>query len=172
MNLTVTKTRLKGAQTGHSLLKKKAQALQKRFRALLSRIQDVRFPIESVCCSTIDQERPTAGEAQDGTSDAARGLLARRSHIRDRRHLVPDPRGHHRRNVPRRSPPGERIGRHPSRVRARSLSGRRWERWTRPDRSRTWRTADYQVSRDVRESRRNTRRTRLLTGSPLLDDDR
>ena len=29
MNLTVTKTRLKGAQTGHSLLKKKADALNK-----------------------------------------------------------------------------------------------------------------------------------------------
>jgi hypothetical protein len=29
MNLTVTKTRLKGAQTGHSLLKKKADALGK-----------------------------------------------------------------------------------------------------------------------------------------------
>lgn len=29
MNLTVTKTRLKGAQTGHSLLKKKSDALNK-----------------------------------------------------------------------------------------------------------------------------------------------
>ena len=43
MNLTNTKTRLKGAVTGHSLLKKKADALTKRFRTILSKIDDVRL---------------------------------------------------------------------------------------------------------------------------------
>ncbi|GAA6001554.1 H(+)-transporting V1 sector ATPase subunit D [Rhodotorula paludigena] len=42
MNLTVTKTRLKGAQTGHSLLKKKSDALNKRFRAILAKIDDAK----------------------------------------------------------------------------------------------------------------------------------
>lgn len=35
------KIRLKGAQTGHSLLKKKADALQMRFRMILSKIIEV-----------------------------------------------------------------------------------------------------------------------------------
>jgi len=39
---TLMKGRLKGAQTGHSLLKKKADALQFRFRAILNKIIQVR----------------------------------------------------------------------------------------------------------------------------------
>jgi V-type H+-transporting ATPase subunit D len=42
-NLFITKNKLKGAQTGHSLLKKKADALTKRFRIILAKIQDVNF---------------------------------------------------------------------------------------------------------------------------------
>ncbi|KAK4046548.1 H(+)-transporting V1 sector ATPase subunit D [Microbotryomycetes sp. JL201] len=42
MNLTVTKTRLKGAQTGHNLLKKKSDALNKRFRAILGKIDEAK----------------------------------------------------------------------------------------------------------------------------------
>lgn len=38
------KSRLKGAQKGHSLLKKKADALQMRFRAILSKIIEVSTP--------------------------------------------------------------------------------------------------------------------------------
>lgn len=38
MNLTLMKARLKGAQKGHSLLKKKADALTVRFRAILKKI--------------------------------------------------------------------------------------------------------------------------------------
>lgn len=41
MNLTIIKGRLKGAQTGHSLLKKKADALGKRFRTILMKIDEV-----------------------------------------------------------------------------------------------------------------------------------
>jgi V-type H+-transporting ATPase subunit D len=38
MTLNVTKQRLKGAQTGHSLLKRKADALTKRFRTITHKI--------------------------------------------------------------------------------------------------------------------------------------
>lgn len=38
---TLMKSRLKGAQKGHSLLKKKADALQMRFRLILSKIIEV-----------------------------------------------------------------------------------------------------------------------------------
>jgi len=37
------KARLLGAQKGHGLLKKKADALQMRFRQILSKIIEVRF---------------------------------------------------------------------------------------------------------------------------------
>ena len=39
------KARLKGAQTGHSLLKKKADALQMRFRLILKKIIDVLYTL-------------------------------------------------------------------------------------------------------------------------------
>jgi len=39
--LTTMKTKLKGAQTGHSLLKRKSEALTKRFRAIVQKINDV-----------------------------------------------------------------------------------------------------------------------------------
>ena len=42
MALTNTKTRLKGAQTGHSLLAKKRDALTTRFRAILRKVDEVR----------------------------------------------------------------------------------------------------------------------------------
>lgn len=41
MTLTLTKTRLKGAQTGHSLLAKKRDALTLRFRAILKKVDEV-----------------------------------------------------------------------------------------------------------------------------------
>lgn len=40
---TMMKGRLMGAQKGHSLLKKKADALQMRFRLILSKIIQVQF---------------------------------------------------------------------------------------------------------------------------------
>lgn len=42
MAQTVMKTRLKGAQKGHSLLKKKADALNLRFREILKKIIEVK----------------------------------------------------------------------------------------------------------------------------------
>ena len=39
--LTTMKTKLKGAQTGHSLLKRKSEALTKRFRLIVQKINDV-----------------------------------------------------------------------------------------------------------------------------------
>ena len=41
MALTNTKLRLKGAQTGHSLLAKKRDALMTRFRAILRKVDEV-----------------------------------------------------------------------------------------------------------------------------------
>lgn len=41
MALTNTKLRLKGAQTGHSLLAKKRDALTTRFRAILKKVDEV-----------------------------------------------------------------------------------------------------------------------------------
>jgi V-type H+-transporting ATPase subunit D len=43
MNLTLTKGRLKGAQTGHSLLAKKRDALTTRFRQILKKVDEVRL---------------------------------------------------------------------------------------------------------------------------------
>ncbi|KAJ2327095.1 H(+)-transporting V1 sector ATPase subunit D [Coemansia sp. RSA 2681] len=48
MNLTVTKTRLKGAQTGHSLLKRKSEALTTRFRTILRKIEDAKLKMGKV----------------------------------------------------------------------------------------------------------------------------
>jgi XAP5 circadian clock regulator/ATP synthase subunit D len=45
MALTNTKTRLKGAQTGHSLLAKKRDALTTRFRAILRKVDEVSHPL-------------------------------------------------------------------------------------------------------------------------------
>lgn len=42
MALGTTKTRLKGAQTGHSLLKRKADALSKRFRTITAKIDEAK----------------------------------------------------------------------------------------------------------------------------------
>ena len=42
MTLGTTKIRLKGAQNGHSLLKRKADAISKRFRTITGKIQDAK----------------------------------------------------------------------------------------------------------------------------------
>jgi V-type H+-transporting ATPase subunit D len=43
MALTTMKNRLKGAQTGHSLLKRKSEALTRRFRDIVAKIDQVGF---------------------------------------------------------------------------------------------------------------------------------
>ncbi|KAJ2781127.1 H(+)-transporting V1 sector ATPase subunit D [Coemansia javaensis] len=48
MNLTVTKVRLRGAQTGHSLLKRKSEALTTRFRVILRKIEDAKLKMGRV----------------------------------------------------------------------------------------------------------------------------
>ncbi|KAL4402325.1 H(+)-transporting V1 sector ATPase subunit D [Malassezia pachydermatis] len=48
MTLGVTKQRLKGAQNGHSLLKRKADALSKRFRTITGKIQEAKKQMGTV----------------------------------------------------------------------------------------------------------------------------
>ncbi|KAJ2851457.1 H(+)-transporting V1 sector ATPase subunit D [Coemansia brasiliensis] len=48
MNLTVTKSRLKGAQTGHSLLKRKSEALTTRFRVIVRKIEEAKLKMGKV----------------------------------------------------------------------------------------------------------------------------
>lgn len=52
MALTNTKLRLKGAQTGHSLLAKKRDALTTRFRAILRRVDEVRHVVRAFAAWT------------------------------------------------------------------------------------------------------------------------
>jgi V-type H+-transporting ATPase subunit D len=58
MALTNTKTRLKGAQTGHSLLAKKRDALTTRFRAILRKVDEVRV-IRTFSRPHIKHQKPT-----------------------------------------------------------------------------------------------------------------
>jgi V-type H+-transporting ATPase subunit D len=49
------KQKLKGAQTGHSLLKRKSEALTKRFRDIVKKIDDVSFCVFGNGCSFISE---------------------------------------------------------------------------------------------------------------------
>ncbi|CAG8572610.1 1494_t:CDS:2, partial [Scutellospora calospora] len=46
--LTLMKTKLKGAQTGHSLLKRKSEALSKRFRSIVQKIEDAKQKMSKI----------------------------------------------------------------------------------------------------------------------------
>jgi vacuolar-type H+-ATPase subunit D/Vma8 len=60
MALTNMKLRLKGAETGHSLLAKKRDALATRFRAILKKVDEVRIAYSHRCCmSDIGLSRPS-----------------------------------------------------------------------------------------------------------------
>ena len=79
--MTTMKLRLKGAKTGHSLLKKKADAMQMKFRGILKKIIDVitEFHIKvnqiiSIHYSFIDQNL-------DGRSDERSTVQFGRSKI-------------------------------------------------------------------------------------------
>jgi len=52
MALTNTKLRLKGAQTGHSLLAKKRDALTTRFRAILKKVDEVHSMVTTLAWQT------------------------------------------------------------------------------------------------------------------------
>ena len=60
-----TKTRLKGAQTGHSLLKKKADALTKRFRTITHKIDEAKRKMGKV----MQQASFSLAEVQYATGD-------------------------------------------------------------------------------------------------------
>ncbi|TKY89084.1 hypothetical protein EX895_001615 [Sporisorium graminicola] len=63
--LGTTKTRLKGAQTGHSLLKKKADALTKRFRTITHKIDEAKRKMGKV----MQQASFSLAEVQYATGD-------------------------------------------------------------------------------------------------------
>lgn len=88
MALTNTKLRLKGAQTGHSLLAKKRDALTTRFRAILRKVDEV-SGLYNVINRFVHNHVRFIGKEEDGSSDAASFVLLGRGHIRDRRYLVP-----------------------------------------------------------------------------------
>ncbi|CAG8579183.1 257_t:CDS:2 [Dentiscutata erythropus] len=48
MALTLMKTKLKGAQTGHSLLKRKSEALTKRFRTIVHKIEEAKHKMSKI----------------------------------------------------------------------------------------------------------------------------
>lgn len=94
MNLTLTKQRLKGAQTGHSLLAKKRDALMNRFRAILRKVDEVSVDLlEGIHpVDLADSRRTSIGQASDGSSPATRIVLLGRSHLRyGRRDRLPGP---------------------------------------------------------------------------------
>lgn len=68
MALTNTKLRLKGAQTGHSLLAKKRDALTTRFRAILRRVDEVSANSHTLnsCVLGGNPYRIVLGKAEDG----------------------------------------------------------------------------------------------------------
>ena len=74
MALTNTKLRLKGAQTGHSLLAKKRDALTTRFRAILRKVDEVRY--RNLSFSLDVYMTACSGEAQDGACHAIGFLLS------------------------------------------------------------------------------------------------
>lgn len=71
MAQTLMKSRLKGAQTGHSLLKKKADALQMRFRMILSKIIETKTLMGEV----MKEAAFSLAEAKFTTGDFNQGVL-------------------------------------------------------------------------------------------------
>jgi len=71
MAQTLMKSRLKGAQTGHSLLKKKADALQLRFRLILSKIIETKTLMGEV----MKEAAFSLAEAKFTTGDFNQGVL-------------------------------------------------------------------------------------------------
>uniref|UniRef100_A0A8C6E957 V-type proton ATPase subunit D n=1 Tax=Moschus moschiferus TaxID=68415 RepID=A0A8C6E957_MOSMO len=55
MAQTIMKARLKGAQTGRNLLKKKSDALTLRFRQILKKIKETKMLMDETCFVTLDE---------------------------------------------------------------------------------------------------------------------
>jgi hypothetical protein len=76
MALTSMKNRMKGAQTGHSLLKRKSEALTRRFRDIVSKIDQVRIL--------------NKGKEKDGKSHANCILFLCGGQVFDGRYRIPN----------------------------------------------------------------------------------
>ena len=86
MALTNTKLRLKGAQTGHSLLAKKRDALTTRFRQILRKVDEVRTSITLLDYALIiyTDTMPNcniSGQTKNGACHAACVVLIGRSYL-------------------------------------------------------------------------------------------
>jgi hypothetical protein len=114
MALTNTKLRLKGAQTGHSLLAKKRDALTTRFRAILKKVDEV-----SRTRLALVRRKSNArvlGKAKDGPGHAVGLLFYGGGHVRDGGHIVSGPGAGQDGHVQSQVEAGERLRCSPPRV--------------------------------------------------------
>lgn len=89
MTLGVMKTKLKGAQTGHSLLKRKSEALTKRFRDITKRINDAKLKMgrvmQTAAFSLAEVSYATGGnisyQIQESVSKARFQVRARQENV-------------------------------------------------------------------------------------------
>ncbi|KAI7882564.1 D subunit of V-type ATPase [Lichtheimia hyalospora FSU 10163] len=80
MALTTMKTRLKGAQTGHSLLKRKAEALTKRFRTITHRIDELKRKMGQIMQAasfSLAEVQYTAGDISYQVQEASKSAQLR-----------------------------------------------------------------------------------------------
>lgn len=89
MTLGLMKTKLKGAQTGHSLLKRKSEALTKRFRDITRRIDDAKRKMgrvmQAASFSLAEVTYATGGniayQVQESVSKARFTVMARQENV-------------------------------------------------------------------------------------------
>lgn len=103
MALTNTKLRLKGAQTGHSLLAKKRDALTTRFRSILKKVDEV-----GLGCKLTVLISPV-GQTQDGSNHAVGVVLNGGSNLCNRRYILSCPGASQVCQFQSQSKTGERI---------------------------------------------------------------
>src|SRR5947207_15714429 len=89
MNLTLMKTKLKGANTGHSLLKRKSEALTKRFREITRRIDTAKrkmSPVMQIASFSLAEVTYAAGDVgyhvQESVKSARFKVRARQDNVR------------------------------------------------------------------------------------------
>ncbi len=82
------KNRLKGAQKGHSLLKRKSEALTRRFREIVTKIQDVSGSLFRILnkshMNSMMSDILDVGKIENGKADASRFLFLCASCLQDR----------------------------------------------------------------------------------------